>query len=250
MIPGAVSPQSIPPSVPEARDPFWGYEDLGLFLGAVLPSLALAALFMRISRMLAPAQIASDTAKSLVFQTFAYIFLIGSLYLVVSWRHRRPFWRSLGWTFPAPRAFALVMSGPILAIGLAMLGVVLGLPSQPSQIEDLITSRASLAIWMIYGVLFAPAFEELVFRGFLFPLISRSVGAWLGIVLTAIPFGILHGAQNHWAWQPVVLISFAGAVFGLVRYRTGSTTSAFFLHAAYNATEFGLYAYTRWAALK
>jgi membrane protease YdiL (CAAX protease family) len=142
------------------------------------------------------------------------------------------------------------MGGPILAVGLAGFGILLGLPNQPSQIEDLITSRNSLTVWIVYGVLFAPAFEELVFRGFLLPLISRSVGPWPAIVLTAIPFGLLHGAQNHWAWQPVVLISVAGAIFGAVRYKTGSTASAFVLHAAYNATEFGLYAVTHWAALR
>ena len=40
--------------MPERRAPVWGYHDLALFLSAVLPSLALAALLLRFSRMLAP----------------------------------------------------------------------------------------------------------------------------------------------------------------------------------------------------
>ncbi len=239
----------ITPLAPERREPFWGYGDLALFLGAVLPSFLLGALLLRVGRMIAPGHLVSETWKMLLFQAFAYVFLVGALYLVVAWRYREPFFRSLGWRWPIPHAFALVMMGPVLAIGLASASVFLKLPQQTSALEDLFTGRRALAAWMFWGVFIAPAFEELVFRGFLFPVVARSVGPWLGIVLTAIPFGLLHGAQNHWAWQPVLLITVAGVIFGIVRYKTGSTAASCLLHAAYNATEFGLFAFTRWAAL-
>ena len=236
-------------SVPEPRYPFWGYGDVALFIGAVLPSFVLAALLLRIARAIAPGHIVSATWKSFLFQGFAYAFLIGALYLVVAWRHREPFLRSLAWRFPIPRAFALVMAGPVVALALAASAVFLGLPQQTSELEELLSGRRALAAWTLWGVIVAPAFEELVFRGFLFPVFARSVGPWLGIVLTAIPFGFLHGAQNHWAWQPVLLITVAGVIFGVVRHKTGLTSAAFLLHAAYNATVFSLFAVTRWAQL-
>ncbi len=68
---------------------------------------------------------------------------------------------------------------------------------------------------MLFGVVLAPIFEEMLFRGFLLPLLARSLGPWLGILLTAVPFALLHGAQNHWAWQPIVLIGMAGIVVWL-----------------------------------
>jgi membrane protease YdiL (CAAX protease family) len=89
----------------------------------------------------------------------------------------------------------------------------------------------------------------MLFRGFLLPLLVRSIGPWLGIILTAVPFALLHGAQNHWAWQPVLLIGIAGIAFGYVRYKTGSTTAAFLMHAAYNATGFLGYTLTHWQTL-
>jgi membrane protease YdiL (CAAX protease family) len=96
-----------------------------------------------------------------------------------------------------------------------------------------------------FGVIAAPFFEELFFRGFLLPLLERSLGAWLGIVFTAILFGLLHGAQNHWIWQQVALITLAGVVFGYVRSKTGSTAAAFLIHASFNATEFFGFLLTR-----
>ncbi len=237
------------PIMRERREPVWGYQDLALFISAVLPSLALAALLMRATRAMAPEFFFSDAARTLAFQSFMYALLLGDLYLVVAWRYGESFWNALGWTFPIPRAWLLLFAGPALAVGLSVLGVLMKAPTESSLIEDMITSRASLALVMFFGVVLAPIFEELMFRGFLFPLLTRSVGPWLGIVFTAVPFGLLHGAQNHWAWQPILLIGIAGAAFGWVRYKSGSTTAAFLMHAAYNAAGFAGYTLTHWRIL-
>jgi uncharacterized protein len=233
----------------ERRGPVWGYQDLALFLSAVLPSLALAQVLLRAGRMLVPHWAAGHAAQTLVFQSFMYAFLLGALYLVIAWRYGEPFWSALGWSFPIPRAWLLLAAGPALTIALSALGVLLRVPSDGSQIESLIDSRASLAVVMLFGVLLAPIFEETLFRGFLLPLLARSVGPQLGILFTAVPFALLHGAQNRWAWQPVVLIGLAGAVFGYVRYKTGSTTAAFLMHSAYNAMGFVGYTLTHWGLL-
>ena len=235
--------------MPERRQPVWDYLDLALFLGAILPSLALAAVLSRTTRMVAPTFFASDAVRTLVFQSFMYVFLVGALYLVIAWRYREPFLPSLGWTFPIARAFLILAAGPALTIALSVVGVLLRAPLDSSQIEVLIKSRASLAAIILFGVVLAPIFEEMLFRGFLLPLLVRSMGPWLGILLTAVPFALLHGTQNHWAWQPVLLIGIAGIAFGYVRYKTGSTTAAFLMHSAYNATGFLGYTLTHWQTL-
>ena len=235
--------------MPERREPVWDYLDFALFLGAVLPSLALAAVLSRTARMIAPGFFGSDAVRTLVFQSFMYVFLVGALYLVIAWRYREPFLPSLGWTFPIPRAFLVLLAGPALTIALSALGVLLRAPLDSSQIEVLIKSRASLAAIILFGVVLAPIFEEMLFRGFLLPLLVRSMGPLLGILLTAVPFALLHGTQNHWAWQPVLLIGIAGVAFGYVRYKTGSTTAAFLMHSAYNATGFLGYTLTHWQTL-
>jgi membrane protease YdiL (CAAX protease family) len=231
----------------QRRVPAWGYQDVLLFISAVLPSFAVALILLRLVRMTAPRLLTSNAARILTLQAFMYVLLLGSLYLVVA-RYGEPFWRALGW-IPGFRPMPVIMGGPLLAIGLSMFGVLLHTPTDVSEIETLITSRTSLMIIILFGVVLAPVIEETLFRGFLFPVLARSLGPALGAIATAIPFAILHGSQNHWAWQPILLIGIAGVLFAVVRHRTGSTAAAALLHAMYNATGFAGYAITHWSSL-
>lgn len=231
--------------MPSRRGPIWGYEDLILLVGAILPSIALGALMARLARAVAPQAFAGKAAMSLSFQLFMYVFLAGALHLIVSFRHGEPFWSSLGWTLRFRGALLSLAGGPLLAVTVSALGVLLRTPDAPNPIQGMIRDQGSLAIVVSFGVLAAPFFEELFFRGFLLPLFQRSLGPWLGVLVTAIPFGLLHGAQNHWMWQQITLITLAGVVFGCVRQKTGSTAAAFLIHASFNATEFIGYLLTR-----
>jgi membrane protease YdiL (CAAX protease family) len=222
----------------EMRDgPRWSYEDLALFIGAVLPLLGVAELLLRGARALAPAAFSSEAVTTLAFQSLFYALLLGALYLLISWRYSLPFWRSLRWTFEYSGAWLYLAAGPALAIATAALGVLLHTPAA-SPIQDLVKDRVSLVVVMLFATLLGPAFEELVFRGFLLPLLARSLGVWPGIVGAAIPFALVHGPQYQWAWQQVVLVGLVGAVFGYVRCRTGSTAAAATVHVSYNMTFF------------
>ena len=54
----------------------------------------------------------------------------------------------------------------------------------------------------------------------------------------ATPFALVHGSQYHWSWQHLAIVGLAGAVFGFVRYKSGSTAAATLVHTGYNATLF------------
>lgn len=212
---------------------FWTYEDLALFIGAVLPALAGALLIVR------PLHFSDRGLQALLGQSISYALMLGALYLLIAWRYRRPFWRSLGWTFEFRGAWWCVLTGPALAIGLGELAYVLHAPGNP-EIQNLITDRASMVAVVLFGTLAGPLFEELVFRGFLQPLLARSMAAWIAIVLTAVPFALLHGPGFGWAWQSIMIVGVAGAVMGYVRHLTGSTAAAALVHIGYNSTLFAL----------
>jgi membrane protease YdiL (CAAX protease family) len=216
----------------ESREyPFWTYEDLGLFIGSVIPVFVLAILAVQVIPM------RGGAVQALLYQSLIYALLLGVLYLLVAWRYRQPFWQSLGWSvFRLPFLCAAV--GPLLAITTSVLGVLIKAPPTPSPIEDLISDRRSLFVMMLFLTIFGPVFEELVFRGFLFPLLARTLGPWPGILLAATPFALVHGSQYHWHWQHLTLVGLAGVVFGFVRYKTGSTAAATLAHTGYNATLF------------
>jgi membrane protease YdiL (CAAX protease family) len=215
----------------ESREyPFWTYEDLSLFIGSVIPVFLMAWLIAHLIPLPGP-------AKALVIQSFFYALLLSVLYLLVAWRYEQPFWISLRWT-PFRLPFLCAAVGPLLAIATSTLGVFLKAPPLPSPIEELISDRRSLFVIMLFLTIFGPLFEELIFRGFLFPLLARSVGPWLGILLTALPFALVHGSEYRWSWQHLTLVGLDGAVFGFVRYKTGSTAAATLVHTGYNATLF------------
>jgi len=219
----------------EPRVPVWGYEDLALFLGGVFPSLAIALGIVRLFKNL-PA-FSSSGLTQLVFQSIFYLLLMGVLHIILAWKYQAPFWSSLGCYFDFPYAWRYYVLGPVLSITLGSLTVLLRPPVTESPIEELILDRRALILVLLLG----PIAEELVFRGFLYPLLARSLGPWLGIVATAIPFALLHGAQSEWTWQLLVPIGVAGIVFGVVRYVSGSTVAAMLVHVGYNSTAVALY---------
>jgi uncharacterized protein len=229
----------LPPTegVPEQRIPAWGYEDLALFLGAVLPSLGIAAAIVGAGKRLAPNTFQSDGFTQLVFQTVFYVLLMAALWALLRVRYQVSFWKALGWTNDVPYPWAWLLLGPLLSIGVSSLAVLLKPPVSQSPLEDLIVDRRALILVVLLG----PIVEELVFRGFLYPLLARSIGVWPAIFGTAVPFALLHGVQSEWAWQLLLPIGLAGVVFGWVRARTGSTSASALVHMSYNSMAVAVY---------
>jgi membrane protease YdiL (CAAX protease family) len=218
----------------ESREhPYWSYEDLALFLGSVLPCLGIAALAVRLLHL------PTDGVRAIGFQFLFEALLTTALYLLIAKRYGRPFWSSLGWTFEYPGAWLCLMAGPILTIALGFLGVALH-ASDTSAIQSLMTDRLSRVVVILFGTLFAPIFEELVFRGFLLPLFARSIGPWMAVLLTSTLFALLH-VEYRGAWQPIVIVGIAGVVFGIARIKTGSTAASAVIHIGYNGTLFAIY---------
>jgi len=217
---------------------FWSFEDLALFLVAVFPAWLLGALLVRLGRMLAPAAFSNDAIRALIFQSAIYALLIGALYLGITFRYKRPLWQSMGWVVPERGKWWCIFGGPALAISLSVLGVILRAPAIPTPVESLISGRGSLFLVALFAVVLGPVFEELLFRGFLLPLLQQALGPWPAIVLAATGFAALHGAQYQWSWKHLLLIGLAGIAFGYARYKTDSTAAAALLHGGYNLTFF------------
>jgi membrane protease YdiL (CAAX protease family) len=154
---------------------------------------------------------------------------------VVFWtRYHQPVFRSLGWR-PVPFNLGWpVLWGVSLTAAVQAVIVLLRTPEVPSPIDALITSRASLLIWALLAGLAGPVFEEALFRGFLQPLLSRSLGAAAGILITAALFGALHVPEYSKTWQYGIAITLVGSAFGYARYKTGSLIPSTVMHVAFN----------------
>jgi membrane protease YdiL (CAAX protease family) len=223
--------------------PFWSYQDLVVLAGLAMPILVVSALLVRLIAIPAPDAFASPAVGVLAVQFLGYGLWFLCLYGLLRLRYGRPFWRSLAWVRPRAGVLSLVVvvAGPLLALGVVFFGVALRTPEIEMPMKELLRDRLSVVLVGVFATTLGPVCEELAFRGFLLPLLARSFGAAAGVLLSAAAFSALHGPQYAWSWRHLILITLAGAAFGWVRLRTGSTAAATMMHATYNLTFFTAY---------
>jgi membrane protease YdiL (CAAX protease family) len=207
----------------------WTWADLGYFLGAIFPSLLVAGLLS--------GWMDSAGMRGLTYQAALYVLLLSVLYVLATVRHGLPLGTAVNWVLPFPHVARIIFAAPLLAMLVSAAGVLLRAPLIPSAIDQLTAIDVPLPVVAVFAVMLGPIFEELVFRGFLQPLLAARLGRGAGVGLTAAAFSLLHGAQNQWLWQYLLLLFLAGAAFGVVRARTGSTAAACLLHAGFNLTQ-------------
>jgi membrane protease YdiL (CAAX protease family) len=234
--PLAPPPETVPP--PQERYPYWTYLDFGMFVVLAIPSFLLSALLVNVVFWIYTPAAHKKVIAVLALQFVGYAFWFLALYGILKMRYNRPFWRSLAWKKPAESWAWIASLGFVLALVVLALAALLRPPNIKMPIQELLSDRFSIILIAIFGTTLGPICEELAFRGFLLPLLIRSVGAFWGIILTALPFALLHGSEYAWSWQHLLLILVAGIAFGWMRYRSGSTAAAAVMHAMYNLTFF------------
>jgi membrane protease YdiL (CAAX protease family) len=218
--------------------PFWSWSDVLLFAGLALPCLLVGAVGAEALGWISPVL---KSAKAWVAMLLFYALWFSGLFLLLKTRYNRPFWDSLGWVYPTRGALASILSGPIIALTVGALGLLLHTPHKDLPIQKLIEGRFGMVLFGLFSIVLGPVTEELAFRGFLMPLAVRSAGVLPGILIAALPFALLHGPEYAWTWQYVVLIGLAGALFGAMRYYTGSTLASAMMHSTYNLTFFAAF---------
>jgi hypothetical protein len=225
-----------PPQQPE-RYPFWGYSDLLVFAGLVIPSMLIGWAVVRAGISLFHIH-ALRVSELLCEQFLGYGVLFGGLLLNFRLQYERPFWRSLGWTSASVPLLWNVACGMGAAFIVALMAYVIHTPNVSNPLTDMMQDHTSVILLATFGVTLGPLCEELAFRGFLQPLLVRSLGPIPGVLVAALPFGLLHFQEYGNSWRHAVLIALAGASFGWMRQATGSTRAATIMHASYNALFF------------
>jgi len=222
----------------QREEPFWGYHDLLLFAAALFPALFGASLVVVATFQVFGLPGVGKAPQLLAAQFLGYAFWFAFLYALLRMKYGRPFLPALGWVRFGERFWEQLLLGIGVALGVSVLGAMLQTPDLETPMKKLLSDRTSLLLVGLSAATIGPVCEELAFRGFLQPLLVRSLGGVPGVLLTALPFSLLHCQQYAWSWRHVLLVTLAGAGFGGVRHRSGSTAAATIMHAAYNATFF------------
>jgi membrane protease YdiL (CAAX protease family) len=179
----------------------------------------------------------------------------------------KPYFVGLHWHGATAKRLALRLLGcAVLCNVLAMLGdYILPFPEH-APIDKMFSTSTDAWMLTFFGVLIAPLFEEMIFRGFLLPAmatawdwaIERSTGArprpldaegqpvWsagamiFAAMLVSVPFALMHSAQLGQAWGPLLLLYCVSLVLCTVRFVTRSLAASTLVHSIYNAILFGI----------
>lgn len=230
----AFEPEPVLSNDPAAHKPFWTYIDFLLVIGLLFAAVVLILVVAGSAQLLIPKIAADTTLLLLPLQVLFYVCLYLIFQALFTLRYRRPALTSLGWVRSNFRLSWAVAGGIALAFAVAALAALLKTPKVQSPIEILMNSPVLLTCFGVMAVTLAPFFEELFFRGFLQPLLTRTFGMWRGIILTAIFFGGLHAPEYQYAWQYALAVSVVGVALGWVRVRAQSIVPPTIMHAAYN----------------
>jgi membrane protease YdiL (CAAX protease family) len=92
-------------------------------------------------------------------------------------------------------------------------------------------SGPRLAVLMVTVCVFAPVFEELLFRGYVYRNLRDRWGPWVGIVISSALFAAVHVDPMNFI--PLFAI---GACFGYAYERSGSLWVPVLIHGLWNLT--------------
>ena len=188
--------------------------------------------------------------------------------LILSWLlfpilWRRPF--TLGLQTNAPAALRNALR--LIPIGITISFIVQAVSTLVTMPKDVPMDkffRSPSDAWLItaFGVLIAPLFEEVLFRGFLLPAFAIAYD-WLSLpripaareqwnstntlsrnalifsaVVTSILFTFMHGEQTAFTWPVLLLLFCVSLVLTAVRIRLRSVLAPTLVHASYNFAVF------------
>jgi membrane protease YdiL (CAAX protease family) len=90
--------------------------------------------------------------------------------------------------------------------------------------------RVALAIFFITASLAAPIFEEIMFRGFLLPSLTRYMSVSTAIILSAFIFAIAHLSLSE-----VLPLATLGIILGVIYTRSRNLLAPMLLHSLWNS---------------
>ncbi|KAL8543547.1 hypothetical protein ACS0TY_004198 [Phlomoides rotata] len=112
------------------------------------------------------------------------------------------------------------------------------LPSTPvtlSSVEQSIMARdpIAMALYALVLVVCAPLWEEIVFRGFLLPSLTKYMPVWGSILVSSVAF-----ALAHFNVQRMLPLIFLGVVMGVSYTRSRNLLPSMLLHSLWNGFVF------------
>jgi CAAX protease family protein len=241
-------PQSQRPVLIDPDNPPWGMVAGTLtWVGSVLLTLLIPAIAL-IAYIQSKGLNLQEAGNSLLQDKTAVLVVILStipvhlLTLFIVWAvvtnfGKRPFWKSLGWSwskkFGVWKTIGLAVL--LLVVGLTIVNLIKGGETDIDQIANSsLASRYTLAI--LAGVT-GPFVEELVYRGVLYSALQKTIGVAWAVSIVSFLFALVHVWQYRNNVGVILAVSMLSLSLTLLRAYSGRLLPCFIVHLVFNGIQ-------------
>jgi membrane protease YdiL (CAAX protease family) len=187
------------PSPPPLRP--WDISDLIAFGSFFVVTLVvLPAVLILIARIFIPGLSATNLSAEaqILLQGALDIAWVGFIFFLVRVVHQKKILETFRWqNTHRYRVTSLIALGATLAIAVLVVSSFFP-PSSPPAVEKLAESSRSVFLLVIFGVCFAPIIDEIIFRGFLFSVLSEFEEAASRFPPQQCYLALLHSSGQAW----------------------------------------------------
>jgi membrane protease YdiL (CAAX protease family) len=162
------------------------------------------------------------------------------VWAVVTHFGKRPFWRSLGWSWGKKFGF---WSSVGLGIGLYVLAFILiyFIGGVNTSFDQTVTSSRTTALTIAFlAFATAPLAEELVYRGVLYSALHKKIGVYGAVIGVLLLFTAVHVPQYWPDYGRIGVLGILSLTLTLVRARTGRLLPCFIIHSVFNGIQSAL----------
>jgi membrane protease YdiL (CAAX protease family) len=232
---------------PDPNNPPWGVPQavllwlLSMAMLFVVPLIAIIPLI--VYRLLTHGSVDNlGTDPTLIFISILSVFPAHVLTFAIAWfvvtrRGHRPFWPTLGWSWPEN-------FGPWKTVGLAITLLALGalitrlFGGSETQLDQIINSSMGARFATAFlAAATGPLVEELVYRGVLYPVLQRAFGMLWAIIVVSTLFAGVHVLQYYKNLGVIAVIALLSFSLTIVRARTGKLLPSYVMHLVFNGIQ-------------
>ncbi len=230
-----------PMSPPPVENPVWSGWDVLLIIGLTFATIFVSqfAILIGAHYFFYPRASLMDLAQRpillLVSQYVIDFAVVIYLLLLVEGKYHTQFAGAIRWRWPS-KGWKLLLLGAVMLLLLSMVESLLPMPKD-TPFDKLFARPRDAYLLAIIAVSLGPLAEELFFRGLFYPVLARRWGVAWAILLTALPFALMHMPQYGNAWGALLVVFVVGVVCGTVRAVTKSVAASFLVHVGYNGTQ-------------
>lgn len=103
-----------------------------------------------------------------------------------------------------------------------------------SELLDQAKTPLSMILFLVIGLVTAPFFEEVIFRGYFYYVLERVKGRGIAVLVVTLIFGGIHIEQYSGDYYSILAVMGIGLMLTLVRAWTGSAKPSIIMHYVFN----------------